>query len=144
MTHPDVVITSFGYLHGGAPEADIVIDVRRQLRNPYVDPMIRDLTGFDGPVQEHVLATPGAYGLVRNMAQLVSALWRHGVAAPPVTVAIGCAGGRHRSVVLAQELRAALSHSKCLVADIVHRDVERPVVNRARERQAHDVGPINP
>ena len=63
-----VLVTSFGYLHGGVRRADVLVDVREHLRDPHVDPAFRELTGHDTAVMERVLATPGA-------GALIDALW---------------------------------------------------------------------
>lgn len=130
-----VVVTSFGFLHGPAPEeAHIVVDLREALRNPHRDPAMRELTGLDPQVREHVLATPRAVDIVLDTAALVASLLpghdRQGLL---VQVAFGCAGGRHRSVVLANELTNVLLKAG-IGADVSHRDILRPVVRRGGSR----------
>ena len=105
-----VVVTSFGYLHGDPPKADLTVDVRHHLRDPHLDPAMREMTGLDVAVIEQVLSTPGANGLIDALVAAASALLPAACRAGwLVTVAIGCAGGRHRSVVLADAVRARLS-----------------------------------
>lgn len=122
----DVVITSFGYGHAPAPEADLTIDARRHLRNPHADPTMRQLTDLDAVVRKHVLATPGAHQLIRHAAatakDLLAVARQH-----PVTVAVGCVGGRHRSTAIAREIGAPLQAQGVAVA-VEHRDVHRPVI----------------
>lgn len=122
-----VHITSFGFLHAPAPVADVTIDVRTVLRDPHVDPTVRELTGHDSAVRRRVVSTRAAYRLVVHTVDLVAEL---AGCASPVAVAIGCAGGRHRSVALAELIRDALV-SLGVDAVAAHRDVEKPVVSRA-------------
>jgi RNase adaptor protein for sRNA GlmZ degradation len=124
---PQVVIQSIGALHGPAPEADLVIDMRRIYRNPHADPALRELTGLDDPVRRHVLATPGVLDLVQHTARTVAAVVT--ATGRPMTVITECAGGRHRSVTAAVELGRALSRLGIAV-EVSHRDVDRPVVQR--------------
>lgn len=124
------VITSFGYRHGDAPAATITLDVRTLLHDPHVDREMRVLTGTDARVRRHVLDTPGAVGLVAATASLVAQLLED-VGDPNgirVDVAIGCAGGRHRSVALADVLAAqlrGLGHR----STVEHRDIDMPVLS---------------
>jgi hypothetical protein len=59
VDHIQVIVTSFGYGHGPAPEADIILDTRRHLRNPHANRAMRQLTGIDPSVRQQVLTTPG-------------------------------------------------------------------------------------
>lgn len=122
-----ITVVSFGYGHAPAPEADITIDTRRRLRNPSADPRMRELTGLDDPVRLHVLGTPGAVRLVEDTADLAADLQQ--LTGGPVTVAIGCVGGRHRSVALAEELAGVLRRDG-VKTTVEHRDVHRPVIQR--------------
>lgn len=115
-----ITITSFGYGHAAAPQADITIDARRLLRNPHHDPAMRHLTGLHPAVRAHVLATPGASAAIQHTVWLASALAH--TTGQPVAVAVGCAGGRHRAVALAEEIAAELE------AAVTHRDVDKPVI----------------
>ncbi|MFI6513628.1 ATPase [Streptosporangium sp. NPDC050855] len=123
-----VTVISFGYGHGPAPEAELTIDARRYLRNPHDDPAMRYLTGLDPAVHQHVMNTPGAqesvYGAVDFALNVLAA-----TVGQPVTIAVGCAGGRHRSVVLAREIAAELQNYGDV--RLTHRDVERPVLQSA-------------
>ncbi|MEZ7132673.1 RNase adapter RapZ [Nonomuraea sp. AD125B] len=124
-----VEITSFGYGHAAPPEADIVVDARRRFRNPHADPAMRELTGLQESVRAHVLATPGVAAVVRRTAQLAAELTHATAAGGPVTVAVGCVGGRHRSVAMAQAIATELAAAG-LPVTLVHRDVARPVIQR--------------
>lgn len=124
-----VTITSFGYLHGPGQADDLTVDLREGYRDPHVDPALRELTAADPRVTAAVLATPGVPGLVRALAAAVRDLLSDG---GPVTAAIGCAGGRHRSAVVAVRLAAVLEAGGADVA-VVHRDIGKPVVRRPEE-----------
>lgn len=104
-------VVSFGYKHGMPIDADIVMDVRF-LPNPHYLSALRRRTGLDEPVQKYILAQPVARKFLNDWFKLVSTLLPHYVREGKsyLTIAIGCTGGRHRSVFctrwLAQKLRA--------------------------------------
>jgi UPF0042 nucleotide-binding protein len=123
---PAVEIISFGYLHGTVPRADLTVDLREGYRDPHVDPALRELTAADPRVTAAVLATPGILALVGALAAAVRDLLGVG---GPVTAAIGCAGGRHRSAVVADRLAAALEADGVPVI-VEHRDIGKSVVRR--------------
>lgn len=122
------VVTSFGYGHGPAPKADVVLDVRETLRNPHHDPKMRELAGLHPRVHHHVMKTPGAQQLMEDT--LLQVTLRLAVRRDPdrrVDIAVGCVGGRHRSVVLAEVLQTWLE-SVGVGAEAIHRDVDKPVL----------------
>ena len=122
-----VVVESFGYLHGPSPTAHIVVDLRSILYNPHADPAMRDLTGLEPRVRDHVLATPGAIQIIRSLYPVTRALLRiQDPAGLVVRVAFGCAGGRHRAVAMANEFTHGLINAG-IGADVLHRDILRPV-----------------
>lgn len=121
-----VRIISFGFGHGAPPEADIVIDVRKSLRNPHDDPALRELTGLDERVRQHVLDTPGAMTLLHQVAATASGL--AAAIQQTVTVAWGCSGGRHRAVALAEETAALVWASGADIVQVEHRDVDKPLL----------------
>lgn len=104
-------VVSFGYKHGMPIDADIVMDVRF-LPNPHYLSALRKKTGLDEPVQKYILAQPVARKFLNDWHKLISTLLPHYVREGKsyLTIAIGCTGGRHRSVFctrwLAQKLRA--------------------------------------
>jgi RNase adaptor protein for sRNA GlmZ degradation len=124
----DVMITSFGYLHDAAPAADLTIDLRHHFRDPHVSPELRYMTADDEPVRAAVLATPGIRQLVDAAAAAVEA-FAAGPSAGVVTVASGCAGGRHRAPTFAWHLAARLTKAGHTVT-VTHRDLDKPVVQR--------------
>ena len=121
-------VISFGYKFGLPLDADIVLDVRF-LPNPHWIEELRPKTGLDSPVRDYVLEQDPTVDFLARTRDLFAVLLPgyQGEGRHYLTVAIGCTGGRHRSVVLAQEL-AALIEDKGFRAKVIHRDVERPPV----------------
>ncbi len=122
-----VRIVSFGYGHGPAPEADLTVDVRRNLRNPHHDPGMRQLTGLDHAVQQHVVDTPGAHAIIVYTGQLLKELLAELGDSAEVSLAIGCAGGRHRSVVVAEAIGWQM-RARAVPVAVEHRDINKPVL----------------
>jgi RNase adaptor protein for sRNA GlmZ degradation len=118
-----VDITSFGYLHAPAPDAHITVDLRTHFRDPHIRPELRYLTAHDQPVRDAVLGTRGIPALLDSLTATVAA-YASGPSAGPITVAVGCAGGRHRSATVAMELGHRLH------ATVTHRDLHQPVIHR--------------
>jgi len=118
-------ITSFAYNHGLPPEADMVLDVRF-LRNPHYDPKLRPLTGQDPQIAAYVQKDPDYEKFFRNATELLLPLLpRYEQEGKSYfTIAVGCTGGRHRSVLLAEELATALAKHGHIVS-IVHRELNR-------------------
>jgi UPF0042 nucleotide-binding protein len=120
---PALSIVSFAYRSGLPREADIVLDVRF-LRNPHYVETLRPRTGQDGAVQAYVRADPdlGPF-LDRLEALLVPLLPRYTAEGKSyLTIAVGCTGGRHRSVLVAEELAARLrAHGGAV--HVVHREL---------------------
>ncbi len=121
-----VTVSSFGYKFGPQPEADWVIDVRF-LRNPFWEVELGPLTGLDGSVRAYVLADPRAGELQDRLSELLG--WVIAQYAEHrrrfLHVALGCTGGRHRSVVIAEELGRRLRSERVEVV-VRHRDVGKP------------------
>ncbi len=121
-----VTVMSFGYKYGLPSEADFVLDVRF-LPNPNFVPKLKALTGLDGPVIRYLRRQPD---LALYLAQLKSLFAfviprarREGKSY--LTIAMGCTGGRHRSVMIAETLGAHLTAAGCVVR-VRHRDVRQP------------------
>jgi len=118
-----VFVTSFAYRHGVPREADLVFDVRF-LDNPHWDPELRPLTGFDDPVCAYVERDPDFGSFFRNLTALLAPLLprytREGKTY--LTIAIGCTGGRHRSVFLTRRLAAWLREQGYKVGE-AHREL---------------------
>jgi UPF0042 nucleotide-binding protein len=119
-----VSVLSFGFKYGVPPEADMVFDVRF-LANPNFVPRLRRLTGSDPRVVRFLRGQPDLAPFLRRMQSLVGfVLPRHEKEGRSyVTMAIGCTGGRHRSVMIANDLGAALE-KKGYAVRVYHRDVK--------------------
>lgn len=122
---PAVRIMSFGYRHHGPPAAHIVVNVCEWFYNPANDPAMIEMTGHDGAVVRHVAQTPGVEAFVYELTNVVLSLARLGTGT--VTLAVGCAGGRHRSVVIAEWVMD-LVHAAGFTAAVTHRDIGKPVI----------------
>lgn len=119
-------LVSFGYRYGLPDEADLVLDTRF-LPNPYWVAELRPKSGLDAPVRDYVLCRPEAEEFLERLSELVRFLGPRFVAEQKrrVVLALGCTGGRHRSVALAEELARRLRDERGLVVGIHHRDIER-------------------
>jgi len=120
-----VTLMSFGFKHGLPREADIVMDVRF-LRNPHWDVKLRPLTGKDQAVREHVMEDAAFEPFVKNFKALLSPLFERYTQEGKsyLTVALGCTGGKHRSVVMT-ELLAEWLAQKNIMGAVEHRDIDR-------------------
>jgi RNase adapter protein RapZ len=120
-----VTVLSFGFKYGLPPDADFVLDARF-LPNPYWVPELRDLTGREPEVSRYVLNQRGAGTFVETYARLINAtapgFEREGKRY--LTVAVGCTGGKHRSVAIAEELSRRLRELR-VVTHAQHRDLGR-------------------
>ncbi|RPH85145.1 MAG: RNase adapter RapZ [Candidatus Rokuibacteriota bacterium] len=120
-----ISLVSFGFKHGVPFDADLVFDVRF-LPNPHFVEGLRALDGRDARVREFILAHEESRELLRRLDDFLGfvlpAYQREGKAY--LTVAVGCTGGRHRSVALVEELRGLLRRLG-LAASVVHRDMDR-------------------
>ncbi|MGI5436890.1 RapZ C-terminal domain-containing protein [Streptomyces shenzhenensis] len=123
-----VEIVSFGYLHDAPPVAHLTIDLRHHFRDPHVSPELRYMTADDEPVRAAVLGTPSIAALVDATATAVAA-FASGPSAGTVTVADGCAGGRHRAPTFARALADQLTAAGHTVT-VHHRDMGKDVVQR--------------
>jgi RNase adapter protein RapZ len=116
---------SFGFKYGVPLDCDLVVDVRF-LPNPYFVDSLREKTGLDLEVAEHVLKTDEAQEFVNLYAGLLNFLVPRYVFEGKyyINVGIGCTGGRHRSVVIAEELPRRIAPLGCLIS-VKHRDVQK-------------------
>ena len=120
-----VAVESFGFKHGLPLDADIVMDVRF-LPNPHWEDDLRPLTGHDPKVRDFVLETAAGSAFVDQFDALLATLVPQYQAEGRsyLTVAVGCTGGRHRSVAVAEELAARL-RQRGVAVRASHRDVSR-------------------
>lgn len=124
-----VNVLSFGYKYGIPVDADLVLDCRF-IPNPHWIPELRPLTGLDDKVKSNVLANAGVAEFVQSYVSVINQMlpgyMREGK--KYLTVAIGCTGGRHRSVSVAREIAAQLDGERngfSVSAHASHRDVGR-------------------
>lgn len=118
-----ITVMSFGFKHGIPVDADVVADARF-LPNPYWDERLRDRTGQDPDVANAVLTGEGAEEFLAHLAALVRTT-RDGYLREGkrfVTVAVGCTGGKHRSVALVEVLSRVLDSPEVVIG-VEHRDI---------------------
>ena len=119
-------IVTFGFKYGIPLEADLVFDVRF-LTNPYWEPELKPLSGLEDKVREFVLAQPAAnrfLDLVIELLELTAPAYRV-EGKEQLRVALGCTGGYHRSIALAEELGRRLSELPDASVTVFHRELER-------------------
>ncbi len=121
-----VTFGSFGHKHGPARDADLVFDVRF-LPNPHWEADLRPLTGFDRRITEYVGRDGRLKEFYDRVIPLLEYLLPQYVAEGKahLVVAIGCTGGRHRSVVIAEDLAAHFRDDGRFFVEVQHRDVDR-------------------
>jgi UPF0042 nucleotide-binding protein len=123
--HMQTSVLSFGYKHGLPPDVDMVFDCRF-LPNPFWVDELRPMSGLDDPVRQYVLEQPECQKFLDKVDELLTSIlpsfMREGKSY--LTIAVGCTGGRHRSVVLAQAIAERLSEEDAPVS-VFHRDVDK-------------------
>lgn len=124
-----VNVLSFGYKYGVPVDADLVLDCRF-IPNPHWVPELRSQTGLNEAVRQHVLSSPGVTAFVDSyvalLNQMVEGYLREGK--KYVTLAVGCTGGKHRSVAISEAIAERLNKAKgsiSIEAHAIHRDVGR-------------------
>jgi RNase adapter protein RapZ len=124
--HLTVGLISFGFKHGIPVDADMVLDLRL-LKNPFYESELRMLTGLDAPVRDYVQQQSLFLTLLTNaqtyLASVVPQLIQE--KRPFYTIAIGCTGGRHRSIVFAEALAPYIQKTFQVGTMILHRDVQK-------------------
>ncbi|PXY23873.1 RNase adapter RapZ [Prauserella sp. PE36] len=121
-----VTVLSFGYKYGLPMDSDLVMDVRF-LPNPFWIPELRDHSGLDGDVRNYVLTQEGAEEFLdryHELLRLIGAGYKR-EGKRYLTLAVGCTGGKHRSVAISEELAARLSKEDGMAVKVVHRDLGR-------------------
>jgi len=124
-TRTRVTVLSFGYKYGLPMDADLVVDVRF-LPNPFWIPELRDLTGRDDEVRDYVLSQEGAGEFLdryHELLRLISGGYRR-EGKRYLTLAVGCTGGKHRSVAMSEEIAERL-RAAGREAEVTHRDLGR-------------------
>ena len=123
-TQLTVTLLSFGYKYGVPPQADLLFDVRFLL-NPYFVDALRPLTGCDPAVREYVVDTDAARPFLDKTVNLLTFLVPKYVVEGKsyLTIAVGCTGGRHRSVAIVEELETRLASVAGVRWRLKHRDI---------------------
>jgi UPF0042 nucleotide-binding protein len=121
-----VTVTSFGFKSGVPRVVDLVFDVRF-LPNPHWVESLRPLTGLDDAVRDHVLGSPDATGFLERVEGLLEFLVPRYEAEGKsyLTIGVGCTGGRHRSVAVAEAIARWLEERGDVDVTIRHRDIDR-------------------
>jgi UPF0042 nucleotide-binding protein len=121
-----VTFMSFGFKHGPPREEDLAFDVRF-LSNPHYEPELRELTGLDQRVIEHIAGDGRLEELYGRLHALLDFLLAQYVAEgrAHLVVAIGCTGGRHRSVAVVEHLAERYREREDLDVAVAHRDIDR-------------------
>jgi UPF0042 nucleotide-binding protein len=122
-----VTFLTFGFKHGTPRDADLTFDVRF-LPNPHYEAELRELTGLDDAVIEYVESSDGIAEFYDHLTPLLDYLlpMYEQEGKSHLTIGIGCTGGRHRSVVIAEHLARVYAARGDLLVDVVHRDVQKP------------------
>ena len=119
-------IVTFGFKYGIPLEADLVLDVRF-LTNPYWEPTLKPLSGLEEPVRDFVMQQPAASRFLELVGELldltIPAYRREGK--EQLRLALGCTGGYHRSIALAEELAARLGEREDVRVSVFHRELGR-------------------
>jgi len=126
-----VTFTSFGHKHGPPRDADLALDVRF-LPNPHYEAELRPLTGFDRRIVDYVGRDGRLEEFYAHVVPLLEYLLPQYVqeGKAHLMVAIGCTGGRHRSVVIAEHLAGVFKDRPELIVEVAHRDVDRLPLKR--------------
>jgi RNase adapter protein RapZ len=124
--HPMLIsVVSFGYKYGVPVDADLIFDVRF-LPNPHFVPALRKFTGRDRKVRRFIRSFPQTGEFLRRMESLLAYLMPHYIEEGKsyLTIAFGCTGGKHRSVMLAEEIKKALEKRR-YATKVFHRDIDK-------------------
>ena len=122
-----VTFLAYGFKHGAPRDTDLSFDVRF-LPNPHYESALRDLTGLDQAVIDYVEGSDGIDEFYARLLPLLDYLLHAyvGEGKAHLTIGIGCTGGRHRSVVVADHLARVYAERGEYLVDVVHRDVDKP------------------
>ena len=128
-----VTVMSFGFKHGIPADADLVFDVRF-LPNPYYIDELRPKSGNDREVREYVMNNDKAREFLAKLTDMIEFLIPNYVqeGKTQLVIGIGCTGGKHRSVTLANELYEALQKNDNYGIRIEHRDIGKDAITKAR------------
>jgi UPF0042 nucleotide-binding protein len=138
-------LLSFGFKYGVPVDADLILDVRF-IDNPYFVDELRDQSGLDAPVADFVLGRADAREFIDlALALLEFTLPRYEAEGKSyLTVALGCTGGRHRSIAMAERMASELRRRLNLQIDVVHRDIGEAEREARTERGRGNAPPSSP
>ena len=127
-----ITILSFGFKYGIPSDSDLVFDVRF-LPNPYYIDELKPKTGNDKEVQEYVMGFDVSHEFLNKLVEMLKFLIPNYIieGKNQLVISIGCTGGKHRSVTLANKLYEALGNSVEYGLKIEHRDIEKDAVRKA-------------
>ena len=128
-----ITVLSFGFKYGIPNDADLVFDVRF-LPNPYYIEELRPMSGNDQPVRDYVMNNDTAKQFLTKLTDMVEFLIPNYISEgkTQLVIGIGCTGGKHRSVTLANELYEALQKNDNYGIRIEHRDIGKDAITKAR------------
>ena len=128
-----ITVMSFGFKYGIPQDADLVFDVRF-LPNPYYISGLKEKTGNDREVQEYVMNSPRAVEFLKKFTDLIQFLLPNYIleGKNQLVIAIGCTGGKHRSVTVANALYQVVKQDENYGVRIEHRDIEKDAITKAK------------
>ena len=128
-----ITVLSFGFKYGIPNDADLVFDVRF-LPNPYYIEELRPMSGNDQPVRDYVMNNDTAKQFLTKLTDMVEFLIPNYISEgkTQLVIGIGCTGGKHRSVTLANELYEALKNTDSYGVRIEHRDIGKDAITKAK------------
>jgi UPF0042 nucleotide-binding protein len=120
-----ITVLSFGFKYGIPMDSDLVFDVRF-LPNPFYDPVLKPQTGNEQPVRDFVMSSEMAVTFLDKLEDMISFLIPNYIleGKNQLVISIGCTGGKHRSVTLANELYSRLKKLEYGIK-VEHRDIEK-------------------
>lgn len=127
-----VTVLSFGFKYGIPADSDLVFDVRF-LPNPYYVPELKELSGLDEPVHDFVMQYDASQIFIRKLVDMIEFLIPHYIeeGKNQLVISVGCTGGKHRSVTLAEELYRSLEKSSGDYGlRIEHRDIQKDALRK--------------
>jgi UPF0042 nucleotide-binding protein len=127
-----ITVLSFGFKYGIPNDADLVFDVRF-LPNPYYHEELRKLNGNDEEIQNFVMGFESAHRFMNKLIDMLQFLIPNYIqeGKNQLVIAIGCTGGKHRSVTLANQLYERMKENSDYVVKIEHRDIEKDAIVKA-------------
>ena len=122
-----VILSSFGFKYGVPISSTLLLDVRF-LPNPYWEEELREKTGMEKEVSEYVISSPEGRAFLKLLKKFILFMVQQNIAAgrEDMEFAVGCTGGRHRSVAIAEVLKDVLL-TLPVELSVIHRDIEKDI-----------------